>query len=160
MSVIAKTLTAACAAALLALGTSGAHAQSAAECDAYARDFATQHVPGGGEVIGNAVGGAITGAIIGGIIGGGKGAGRGAAIGGGVGAFTGAANASHRWQATYDQAFNECMAGGPGSHEATLVGAPQPWTPEWVEYCSAKYRSFNPQTGQYLTHSGVYKPCQ
>ncbi len=156
-----KMTTAACAAALLLTATTGsAVAQSPAACDAYARDFATQHVPGGGEVVGNAIGGAVTGAIIGGIIGGGKGAGKGAAIGGGVGAFTGAANASHRWNAVYHQAFNECMAGAYGNPHPVYAGAPEPWTPEWYQYCSAKYRSFNPQTGQYLTYSGAYKLCQ
>ncbi len=37
---------------------------------------------------------------------------------------------------------------------------PKPWTPEWYDYCSAKYRSFNPETGYYLSYSGVYRFCR
>ncbi|WP_162408893.1 BA14K family protein [Acuticoccus sediminis] len=31
----------------------------------------------------------------------------------------------------------------------------QPWTPEWVSYCSARWPSFNPRTGTVLTPDGV-----
>lgn len=37
---------------------------------------------------------------------------------------------------------------------------PQPWTQEWYSYCASKYRSFNPQTGRFLTYSGQYKLCR
>ena len=37
---------------------------------------------------------------------------------------------------------------------------PEPWTPEWYDYCAAKYRSFNPQTGYYLSYSGRYRFCR
>lgn len=37
---------------------------------------------------------------------------------------------------------------------------PEPWTREWYRYCSAKYRSFNPRTGQFTTYSGVKKLCR
>ena len=37
---------------------------------------------------------------------------------------------------------------------------PAPWTPEWYQYCSAKYRSFNPQTGYFLAYSGKYRFCR
>lgn len=36
----------------------------------------------------------------------------------------------------------------------------QPWSPAWYQYCSAKYRSFNPQTGTFTTYQGVQKFCQ
>ncbi|MTI16229.1 BA14K family protein [Rhodobacteraceae bacterium RKSG542] len=39
-------------------------------------------------------------------------------------------------------------------------GAPQPWSPQWYQYCSSKYRSFNPSTGTYTTYSGVQRMCQ
>ena len=35
----------------------------------------------------------------------------------------------------------------------------QPWTPAWYQYCSRKYRSFNPNTGYYLAYSGQYRFC-
>jgi hypothetical protein len=37
---------------------------------------------------------------------------------------------------------------------------PRPWTPEWYDYCMAKYRSFNPETGYYRTYSGRYRFCR
>ena len=36
----------------------------------------------------------------------------------------------------------------------------QPWSPAWYQYCSSKYRSFNPSTGTYTTYRGVQKFCQ
>ncbi|NRG17809.1 BA14K family protein [Rhizobiales bacterium] len=46
--------------------------------------------------------------------------------------------------------------GGP----VTVDYSPRPWTPEWYRYCSAKFRSFEPETGLYTTYSGVRKLCQ
>ncbi|WP_420414287.1 BA14K family protein [Roseibium sp.] len=46
----------------------------------------------------------------------------------------------------------------PG-HVSGPVGY-QPWSPAWYDYCSAKYRSFNPQTGTYTTYRGVQRFCQ
>ncbi|MEN0087042.1 MAG: BA14K family protein [Pseudomonadota bacterium] len=31
---------------------------------------------------------------------------------------------------------------------------------EWLRHCTAKYRSFNPRTGQFLSYSGQYKLCR
>ncbi|WP_428699652.1 BA14K family protein [Stappia sp.] len=39
-------------------------------------------------------------------------------------------------------------------------GRPAPWTPEWYRYCSSKYRSFDPSTGYFRTHSGRVKFCR
>ncbi len=36
----------------------------------------------------------------------------------------------------------------------------QPWSPAWYQYCSSKYRSFNPSTGTFTTYQGVQKFCQ
>ncbi|MCX2721854.1 BA14K family protein [Roseibium salinum] len=36
----------------------------------------------------------------------------------------------------------------------------QPWSPAWYQYCSAKYRSFNPSTGTYTTYRGEQRFCQ
>jgi hypothetical protein len=162
-----QAVSVACAVGLvLAVGTTGANAQSAQEyCDSVARDYASQYTQGGGDVIGGAIGGAVTGAILGGIIGGKKGAGTGAAIGGGVGAVGGAANQSGRWQSLYHHAFNDCMAreaNVPANvPEASYVGAgPEPWSDEWYDYCASRYRSFNPQNGMFLAYSGEYKLCR
>ncbi|MBO9423649.1 BA14K family protein [Labrenzia sp. R4_1] len=37
---------------------------------------------------------------------------------------------------------------------------PAPWTNAWYNYCSSKYRSFNPRTGYYLAYSGNYRFCR
>ena len=34
-----------------------------------------------------------------------------------------------------------------------------PWTPEWVAWCEAHYRSFDPDTGYVKTYAGVRKLC-
>ncbi|MEW5421573.1 BA14K family protein [Amorphus sp. 3PC139-8] len=41
----------------------------------------------------------------------------------------------------------------------TRNGIP-PWTPAWYQYCSNKYKSFNPQTGLYLGYDGKYHYCR
>ncbi|MBG6206687.1 hypothetical protein IWQ49_001336 [Labrenzia sp. EL_126] len=35
-----------------------------------------------------------------------------------------------------------------------------PFTPQWVAYCSRKFKSFNPNTGTYLAYSGRYRFCR
>ena len=36
---------------------------------------------------------------------------------------------------------------------------PDPWTPEWYQYCDQRYRSFDPQTGYFLGYDGNYHFC-
>jgi len=43
---------------------------------------------------------------------------------------------------------------------APVYYRPEPWTPEWYRYCSSKYRSFNPNTGYFVTYSGYRKFCR
>jgi len=38
--------------------------------------------------------------------------------------------------------------------------APEAWTQDWYNYCSSKYRSFNPSTGYFTTYSGEQKFCR
>ncbi|TYC67268.1 BA14K family protein [Stappia sp. BW2] len=35
-----------------------------------------------------------------------------------------------------------------------------PFTPDWTAYCARKFKSFNPNTGMYLAHSGKYRFCR
>lgn len=35
-----------------------------------------------------------------------------------------------------------------------------PFTPQWVAYCSRKFKSFNPNTGTYLAYSGKHRFCR
>jgi len=43
---------------------------------------------------------------------------------------------------------------------APVYYRPAPWSPAWYNYCSRKYRSFNPNTGYFLSYSGQYRFCQ
>lgn len=38
--------------------------------------------------------------------------------------------------------------------------APRPWTREWYRYCASRYRSFDPQTGTYVTYGGAERFCR
>jgi BA14K-like protein len=37
---------------------------------------------------------------------------------------------------------------------------PAPWSPAWYNYCSRRYRSFNPNTGYFLAYSGQHRFCR
>ena len=134
---------------------SGVLARSASYCDASARNFADQNSNAGGNIVGGALAGAIGGAVLGGIIGGKKkSVGTGALIGTGVGTTAGVVNTSAQWRADYDYAFHRCMSsGGSGS-------GLEPGSPAWYDYCEAKYRSFDADTGMFLSSSGTWKPCR
>ena len=148
------TLALALAATLVCGSASGVMARSSAYCDDYARDFANQNSNAGENIVGGAVAGAIGGALLGGIIGGKKKVGKGALIGTGVGTAAGAVNSSAQWQGDYNYAFNRCMSSGSARN------GPAPGSPAWYNYCEAKYRSFDPETGMYLSSSGNWKPCR
>lgn len=40
------------------------------------------------------------------------------------------------------------------------AGAFEMWSPDWMDYCAAKYRSFNARTGKYRTYQGSYRYCK
>ena len=91
------------------------------------------------------------------------------------------------WQISYRNAFNDCMnqytaaapvaapkkalqkqaavplAAPETSEEAAAVVKPklklEPGTEAWNEYCAAKYKSFNPDTGTYNSHTGKERRC-
>ncbi|MGH6874575.1 MAG: BA14K family protein [Aestuariivirgaceae bacterium] len=149
-----RALVMALAATLVCGSASGVMARSAAYCDDYARDFANQNSNAGENIVGGAVAGAIGGALLGGILGGKKKVGKGALIGTGVGTAAGAVNSSAQWQGDYNYAFNRCMSSGSAGN------SPRPGSPAWYDYCEAKYRSFDPDTGMYLASSGSWKPCR
>ena len=57
--------------------------------------------------------------------------------------------------------------GSPGYYAApryyappVYYQAPVAWTPAWYTYCKTKYRSFNPHTGYYMTHSSGWQLCR
>lgn len=57
-------------------------------------------------------------------------------------------------------AANQNSYSAPVPAPGTVSPGYQPWSPAWYQYCSSKYRSFNPNTGTYTTYSGVQKFCQ
>lgn len=63
------------------------------------------------------------------------------AAGLGVGLVTGAA-------------IGAAYAAPPAVVVDTQTGWLEPWTSAWYESCSARYRSFNPNTGYYVAYSG------
>jgi len=48
----------------------------------------------------------------------------------------------------------------PVYNRAPVRYRPAQWTPEWIAYCSRKYRSFNPRTGTYTAYSGRVRQCR
>ncbi len=148
-------------AGLAAVSATPASAARAGYCDAYARDVANSKA-GAGDVLAGTIGGALGGALIGAVIDKGEGAGKGAIIGGVAGTALGAGATNAKWKKTYRRAFDDCMDRYAGNRQPVYVGsgAPRPGTKAWYNYCSAKYRSFNPSTGMYTAYSGKQYPCR
>lgn len=48
----------------------------------------------------------------------------------------------------------------PAPARGPVYGGYQPWSPAWYQYCSGKYRTFDPSTGTYTTYRGAQKFCQ
>ena len=91
------------------------------------------------------------------------------------------------WQKSYRNAFNDCMnqytavapaaapkkkllkqaaaplnPAGTATEAAAVVNAKPglvAGSPEWNEYCAAKYKSFNPDTGTYNSYTGKERRC-
>ena len=147
-------------------GTSIAAKADERYCDEQAQEYASYHTRGKGTVGGALVGGTF-GAIIGKVVGGDTGAGVGALVGGSTGAIVGTDREKRRYEALYNQAYSDCIEEvsyrqdrrSPAPQQVQ-AGYYEPWTDEWYDYCSAKYRSFNPQTGEFLSYSGEYKMCR
>lgn len=95
----------------------------------------------------------------------------------------GAADASHRYRRHHHHHHNHAGAaviGGlglgiilgsafaPRYYSPRYYDAPQvryryglrPWTREWYDYCSRRYRSFNFRTGYFLGYDGRYHFCR
>ena len=121
-----------------------------ASCAAYARDVAAAEAPRRGLIDGVVIGTLDT-------------------------VFTGGAGADERYREAYDEAYANCMdrervvyvprqrATVVTRYESAPVAVgvrPVAGSDEWIEYCSAKYRSFDPDTGMYVTYQGETLPCR
>jgi len=143
-----KTLLAASALAGIAvLAASPGQAASSSTCKAYAQDVAQDYAPPGyrGPIRGLiALPFDITGAML-----------------------TGRTRNDFQWKRVYDRAYSNCMSGRqvavvvdqPAS-EGLMVVRPRKGSAAWLAYCSDKYRSFDPETGTYVTYSGEVVPCR
>jgi hypothetical protein len=131
------------AAALVALAavvsSSGANA-GPVSCSAYARDIAASEAPRRGLIDGVVIGTLDT-------------------------VLTGGAGADERYRDAYNDAYTDCMQRERVAYVVprrtrVVVAHPAVGTEEWVAYCSAKYRTFDPDTGMYVTYSGESVPCR
>lgn len=143
---IGKTLLAASASALaaaVAFAPVSANAASAEHCANLARETAASEAPRRG-IVGNLVIGPLDSIL------------------------TGNAGYDARWRNAYDDAYARCMNSGriavlePTDTlvEPTDTLVIEEGTQAWLDYCSSKYRSFDPVTGTYTTYSGEQTPCQ
>ena len=143
------------------LTASTANAQSYGKrgyCDDYARRVSYRGGDGNADRV---VGGALTGAILGGafgaITGNGQGSniGTGVAVGGVTGGLIGAGALHGRFnRRSYDRAYWSCM----NQSDFRGYGRPARYSRD-VEYCISRFRSYNPNTGVYLSNSGRYVQC-
>ncbi|QIG50133.1 BA14K family protein [Nordella sp. HKS 07] len=147
MRPLVKPMLGAAALAALAVGfTSTAATAGPASCAAYARDVAAAEAPRRGIIDGVVIGTLDT-------------------------VITGGAGAEERYSDAYDRAYRDCMRTDrmayvvPRSDERVTVtvrpsARAEVGSDEWLSYCSAKYRSFDPDTGTYVTYSGETLPCR
>jgi hypothetical protein len=109
-----------------------------ASCSAYARDVAANEAPRRGLIDGVVIGTLDT-------------------------VFTGGAGQDARYRRIYNEAYDECMSRDRVVVTRTrhvVVGAPVVGSDNWMAYCSAKYRTFDPDTGTYVTLEGQTVPCR
>lgn len=111
-----------------------ASAQTQDECVTYARAAARDAHPQRGPILGLvSIPFEVTGALL-----------------------TGRTSGDFAWKTTFNRAYSDCMNGRTA---AVYV----PVRPRAMamndDYCAAKYRSYNPSTGTYVTYSGEVRSC-
>ncbi len=141
------------------LANAPAHAQSYGSrgyCEDYARQ--ASYRDGNSNAV---VGGVVTGAVLGGVVGAITGQSHasniatGAAVGGVTGGVLGSAGSQGRYdKRAYEQAYWNCMDRSQYRMHNRRVGFSAN-----VNWCASRYRSYNPDTGLYLSTSGQYRHC-
>ncbi len=143
---------------LLTAQVAPTQAASRAYCEDYATQVAYRSGGNSGDVLAGTAGGAIAGGALGAILGKGKGKniGKGALIGGVAGTVLGAANQRDGYidRRAYNRAYNDCRKEGTRVQYRSNRNRNSD-----VQYCIDRYRSYNVDTGQYLTNSGRYRDC-
>ncbi len=142
-----------------------AQAQSARD-RAYCEDVAynAAYRRGGRNAVGEgAVAGAVTGGVLGAILGKGKGKNivGGAIAGTAAGAILGSGSrGGYIDRRAYRRVYNDCIDDRFEERVRPVrVYREVDIDDEDIEYCTARFRSYNPRTGLYLTYSGRYKAC-
>lgn len=80
--------------------------------------------------------------------------------------LTGGEGYDERYREAYDRAYEDCLDRNelaftaPVEREVVVIERPAAGTAAWLRYCAAKYQSFDPDTGMYLSYSGEYLPCR
>jgi hypothetical protein len=138
---LVKPLLGAAALMALAAGFTSSTANAGPSCAAYARDVAASEAPRRGLIDGVVIGTLDT-------------------------VFTGGAGQDERYRDAYDDAYADCMNSSRVAYvvprrQHVVVGVrPAVGTEEWVTYCSGRYRTFDPDTGMYVTYTGESVPCR
>jgi hypothetical protein len=137
---LVKPLLGAAALMALAAGFTSSTANAGPSCAAYARDIAAREAPRRGLIDGVVIGTLDT-------------------------VFTGGAGADERYRDAYNDAYEDCMQSDRVAYvvprrEHVVVVRPEVGSDEWVSYCRAKYRTFDPDTGMYVTYTGESVPCR
>jgi uncharacterized protein YcfJ len=131
-------------------------AASRQQCEDYAYRAAYRKGPRTGDVLTGTATGAVAGGALGAILGKGRGRniGKGALIGGVAGTVLGATSgrAGSIDRRVYDRAYADCIDASPIYRRSNRVSDDE-------QYCMDKYRSYNPDTGTYLTYAGEYRQC-
>jgi uncharacterized protein YcfJ len=140
-------------------------AASRKQCKDYAYEQAYRSGSSGKKLVRGALGGAVIGGAAGAILGKGKGRniGKGALLGGVAGTVFGASRERRGYvdQAAYEQAYADCIESSYNDGVDRRYERRQEHRRirSEVEYCSERYRSYDPSTGMFLSYSGEYLPC-
>ena len=78
-------------------------------------------------------------------------------LGLGAGALIGGAIVNNNNRA-YNRGYND--ASRRAAPHRNYRGRYEPWTDAWYDDCFRRYRSFNPDTGYFLSYSGRYVFCR
>lgn len=59
----------------------------------------------------------------------------------------------------YDPPYREPVRAYPRRVYDEYAGGFEPWSAEWYDYCSDRYRSFNPRSGTFVGYDGRERFC-
>jgi len=143
LSNIGKILLGTAAMAGVAFAALPSEAATTDSCKIYAQNVAAEHAPRYRGFVGGLISLPfdVTGALL-----------------------TGHTAGDFRWKEAYNAAYADCISGRRvamvTTEEPAMALRVHPGGAAWLEYCASKYRSFDPETGTYVTYSGEVVPCR